>query len=51
MTLRQAWVRIRALPDDSPLHEALRAAHQKALEREQLAAVDAALDMFKTKER
>jgi hypothetical protein len=51
MSLRQVWVRIRALPGDSPLHEAVREAHQKALERKQLADVDAALDMFKKKER
>jgi hypothetical protein len=51
MSLRQFWVRIAALPDDSPLHEARRSAMEKAEIDKQARDVDDALDMMRPKER
>ena len=50
MTLRQVWVRIKALPDDAPLWTAIRAVQEAAAERQQLRDLDNVLDMFKPKE-
>lgn len=51
MSLRQFWVRLKALPDDSPLHDAFRAAQAKAEIDQQSRDVDDALEMMRPKER
>jgi hypothetical protein len=40
MTIRQLWVRIRALPADAPLWESYRAEEQKAEQAKRSAALD-----------
>jgi len=47
MTLRQAWVRIRALPAGSPLHIALDQAERAAELDQQARSVDDAIDMMR----
>lgn len=46
MTLRQLFVRLRALPDDSWLKCAIRAAHAESEDREKVHQVEDALAMF-----
>lgn len=46
MTLRQLWVRIRALPDDSPLAYELAAMAAEAERDKQSTAIDEALNRF-----
>ena len=47
MTLRQAWVRIKALPAGSPLHQSLDRAREAADLDQQAQTVDDALDMMR----
>lgn len=47
MTLRQAWVRIRALPYDSPLAYALRDEAEAAEREQQKAELDDALTRYR----
>lgn len=49
MTLRQAWVRVRALPYDSPLAGALRDAAERAEQEQRSAALDDALTRYRPK--
>jgi hypothetical protein len=49
MTIRQLWVRIQALPPDSPLHGALRAEHEKAEQAKRSAALDDVHNRYKPK--
>lgn len=46
MTLRQLWVRVKALPWEAPLFVEWRAAVEKAAERDKVAGVEDALAMF-----
>lgn len=46
MTIRQLWVRVKALPWESPLWIAWRQEQEKAEERSKLEDVESALVMF-----
>lgn len=46
MSLRQLWVRVRALPEDSPLANALARARDEAAEAKKLDDLNNALSMF-----
>lgn len=46
MTLRQLWVRVRALPNDSWLKSAIRQAHEDAEDAEKVQQVEDTLAMF-----
>jgi hypothetical protein len=47
MSLRQAWVRIRALPYGSPLHLAIEKAQEAAELDQQARDIDDVLDMIR----
>lgn len=47
LTLRQLWVRLKALPADAPLVAALNAAEEQAQRAEEAAAVDDAMAMMR----
>ena len=49
MTLRQLWVRIKALPSDAPLWVEYREAQEKAEAVKQSQAIDDALAQFQSK--
>jgi hypothetical protein len=49
LTLRQVWVRLRALAEDAPLWVVLEAEQEKAKQRKQADDIDAALAPFKRK--
>jgi hypothetical protein len=46
MTLRQLWVRFRALPYDAPIWAALEEAREKRAELQQVRDIDDTLAMF-----
>lgn len=47
LTLRQLWVRLKALPADSPLHESLLREQQEADEAKRVADLDDALNRYR----
>lgn len=49
LTLRQVWVRLRALPEEAPIWAVLDAEREKAEQRKQVDEIDAALAPFQRK--
>ena len=49
MTLRQAWVRLRSLPYDSPLAATLRESAERAEQQQRAAEHDDVLNRYKPK--
>jgi hypothetical protein len=49
MTIRQVWVRVKALPHDAPLWAAERAAIEKAEKQQRDTALDDALTRYQPK--